>query len=68
MDSKYVCYPVGRYDEETIEIEKELGIKGAVTTEGGISSLSDGLYSLKRVRISPMDIESFKSIFSDFIN
>lgn len=68
VDSKYVCYPVGRYDEETIEIEKELGIKGAVTTEGGISSLSDGLYSLKRVRISPMDIESFKSIFSDFIN
>ncbi|WP_291651816.1 polysaccharide deacetylase family protein [Clostridium sp.] len=68
VDSKYICYPVGRYDDETIEIEKELGIKAAVTTEGGISSLSDGLYSLKRVRISPMDIETFKSIFNEFIN
>lgn len=68
VDSKFVCYPVGRYDEETIEVEKELGIKAAVTTESGISSLQDGLYSLKRVRISPMDIETFKSIFSDFLN
>lgn len=68
VESKFVCYPVGRYDEETIEVEKELGIKAAVTTEGGISSLQDGLYSLKRVRISPMDIETFKSIFSDFSN
>lgn len=68
VDSKYLCYPVGRYDEETIEVEKALGIKGAVTTEYGISSLSDGLYSLKRVRISPMNIEAFKSIFEEFIN
>lgn len=68
VDSKFICYPVGRYDEETIEVEKELGIKAAVTTEGGISSLQDGLHSLKRVRIAPMDIETFKSIFSDFLN
>lgn len=67
VDSKFVCYPVGRYDDETIEVEQELGVKAAVTTQGGISSLSDGLYSLKRVRISPMDIEAFKGIFSDFI-
>ncbi len=68
VESKFVCYPVGKYDEETIEVEKELGIKAAVTTEVGISRLSDGIHSLKRLRISPMDIESFKSIFSDFLN
>jgi peptidoglycan/xylan/chitin deacetylase (PgdA/CDA1 family) len=68
VESKFVCYPVGKYDDETIEVEKELGIKAAVTTQNGISSLSDGLYSLKRVRISPMNIESFESIFSDFLN
>ncbi|WP_288221968.1 polysaccharide deacetylase family protein [uncultured Clostridium sp.] len=68
VDSKYICYPVGRYDEETIEVEKEIGIKAAVTTEYGISSINDGLYSLKRVRIFPMDIESFKNIFKDFLN
>lgn len=67
VESKFICYPVGRYDDETIEVEKELGVKAAVTTEGGISSLSDGLYSLKRLRISPMDIENFKNMFSDFL-
>ena len=67
VESKFVCYPVGKYDDETIEVEKELGVKAAVTTEGGISSLSDGLYSLKRIRIAPMDIENFKGIFSDFL-
>ena len=59
--------PVGKYNYETIEIEKELGIKAATTTQGGISSISDGLYQLKRVRIYPMSIESFASIFSEYI-
>ena len=67
VDSKFICYPVGKYDEETIEVEKELGIQAAVTTEYGISDANDGLYSLKRVRIFPMDIDSFKDIFSEFM-
>lgn len=67
VDSKYLCYPVGRYDDETMEVEKELGIKAAVTTEYGVSSLDDGLYALKRIRIWPMELETFKGIFSDFL-
>ncbi|MDV4152483.1 polysaccharide deacetylase family protein [Clostridium sp. AL.422] len=67
VDSKFVCYPVGKYDDETIEIEKELGIEAAVTTEYGISSASDGLYSLKRVRMLPMSIDSFKEVFQEFL-
>lgn len=66
VESKYLCYPVGRYNDTTIEIEKELGIKAAVTTQGGISTISDGFYQLKRVRISPMSIEGFAGIFADF--
>ena len=66
-DANYLCYPVGKYNDETIEIEKELGIKAATTTQGGISSMGDGLYQLKRVRIYPMGIESFASIFSEYI-
>ena len=58
----YLCYPVGRYSDETIEICKELGIKAAVTTEGGTSSINDGKFQLKRVRISPMSIESFSAL------
>lgn len=66
-DGNYLCYPVGKYNDETIEIQKELGIKAATTTQGGISSVGDGLYQLKRVRVSPMSIESFASIFSEYI-
>ena len=66
-DGNYLCYPVGKYNDETIEIQKELGIKAATTTQGGISSIGDGLYQLKRVRIYPMSIESFSSIFSEYI-
>ena len=66
-DANYLCYPVGKYNDETIEIQQELGIKAATTTQGGISSIGDGLYQLKRVRIYPMSIESFSSIFSEYI-
>ncbi|GAB6167864.1 hypothetical protein JCM1393_03240 [Clostridium carnis] len=63
VESKFLCYPVGRYDDETISVAKELGLHGAVTTEGGIATIKDGNYSLKRVRIAPMNIENFKAIF-----
>lgn len=68
LKSEYLCYPVGRYSNETIEIAKELGIKAAVTTQGGISSSNDGNYELKRVRMNPMNIESFAQIFLDYNN
>ena len=67
-DANYLCYPVGKYNDETIAREEELGIKAAVTTQGGIASINDGIHTLKRVRISPMSIDSFASIFSEYIN
>lgn len=67
VEGQFLCYPVGRYNDTTIEVAQELGIKAAVTTEGGISSLSDGLYQLKRLRIFPMSLENFSQMFSDFI-
>lgn len=66
-DGNYLCYPVGRYNDETIQIASELGIKAAVTTDGGKSSVNDGSYKLKRVRIAPMSIEGFAGIFSEYI-
>lgn len=68
VEGKFLCYPVGRYDNITIETAKELGVQAAVTTEGGISSMDNGVYKLKRVRISPMSLESFSEIFSEFIH
>ena len=66
IESKYLCYPAGKYDDTTIELEEQLGVKAAVTTEYGFASINDGLYTLKRIRISPMSIENFASIFSSF--
>lgn len=66
-EGNYLCYPVGRYDDSTIEAAKELGIKAAVTTQGGISTSDNGYYELKRVRVSPMSIEGFASIFSEYM-
>ncbi|WP_243129184.1 polysaccharide deacetylase family protein [Hathewaya massiliensis] len=67
IESKYLCYPVGRYDEETIEIAKELGIEAAVTTTKGFANVDNGLYSLKRVRMAPMDMRTFKEIFKSYM-
>lgn len=68
IDSKFLCYPVGRYDEATKNVASSLGVKLAVTTEPGLANINQGLTSLKRVRISPMSLESFKSNFETFIN
>ena len=67
VESNDLCYPVGRYNDITLQVAKELNINLAVTTEGGISDFEDGPYDLKRVRISPMNIESFSSIFEEFV-
>ena len=66
VESKFLCYPAGKYDDTTVSLDAKLGIKAAVTTEYGFSSINDGLYTLKRVRISPMSMDSFISIFSPF--
>ena len=67
VKSQHLCYPVGRYDDITIEVAKELDIDLAVTTESGISSFGDESHKLKRIRISPMSVESFSSIFEEFM-
>ena len=48
-----LCYPAGRYDERVKKQAEEVGYKLALTTEPGYASKQDGLYALKRVRISP---------------
>lgn len=53
QDTSLLCYPAGRYDERSQKIAEELGYKMAVTTEPGYAKKSDGLFALKRVRISP---------------
>ena len=53
QETSLLCYPAGRYDERVIQAAEANGYKMAVTTEPGYASHSDGLFTLKRVRVSP---------------
>lgn len=48
-----IVYPAGRYSEVTMDLAKTNGYKMGLTTNNGLASLDDGLYSLKRLRILP---------------
>ncbi|HCM88346.1 MULTISPECIES: polysaccharide deacetylase family protein [Vagococcus] len=53
QETALLCYPAGRYDDRVKKIAQDAGYKMAVTTEPGYAKKSDGLFGLKRVRISP---------------
>lgn len=58
---KYIAYPYGKYNENTIKAAKAAGYKLAVTTNGKWSDKSDGIYTLDRVFISGFhDTNTFK--------
>lgn len=49
------CYPAGEYNDELIGLVQEAGYHTAVTTTSGYAMLSDGLFSLTRLRVSRGD-------------
>lgn len=49
---KYIAYPFGDYNDDTLKLTEQLGYKLAVTTKEGTSNKSQGIYKLKRVYIS----------------
>lgn len=51
-DIKYIAYPTGKYNKDTLKAAKESGYLMAVTTNGTWSDKSDGIYTLDRVYIS----------------
>ncbi|GAA0743948.1 polysaccharide deacetylase family protein [Clostridium oceanicum] len=53
-DSKYIAYPYGKWNEDTIKAVKKLGYTMAVTTEGGWTSKDNGIYTLNRVYVSSL--------------
>ena len=61
---RYLCYPGGRYDEETIAILEALDYWGAVTTGGGTWHGFDNRYEWLRVRIR---YTTTLPIFADFL-
>ena len=49
ISRKIFCYPYGEYNEDSLKILKELGIKVALTVKSGINSKDDHFLELKRV-------------------
>jgi peptidoglycan/xylan/chitin deacetylase (PgdA/CDA1 family) len=57
---RFFCYPSGRYDANAVRALQQYGYWGAVTTEYGATHSSDGLFTLKRIRIRGSDsLETF---------
>lgn len=48
----FLSYPAGKYDDETIELTKKAGYRGAVTTNEGNSNNIEDIYKLNRERVS----------------
>ncbi|KGL39485.1 polysaccharide deacetylase family protein [Listeria sp. SHR_NRA_18] len=54
-----ICYPVGRYNEDTVRAAEATGYAMGFTTEPGKANKNDGMYTLPRVRMVPgMSMES----------
>ncbi|KEH89719.1 polysaccharide deacetylase family protein [Clostridium novyi] len=49
---KYIAYPCGKYNNDTVKAVENAGYKMAVSTDGKWSDKSDGIFTLDRVFIS----------------
>jgi peptidoglycan/xylan/chitin deacetylase (PgdA/CDA1 family) len=53
--ARFFAYPSGRYDDFVIDVLKSANFWGAVLTEQGATHTTDGLFTLKRVRVQGGD-------------
>lgn len=51
IDNPWLCYPYGDYDDEVVDICRQLGIRMAVTTDAGRVHVGSYPYDLRRVYI-----------------
>ena len=51
--TNYLCYQVGRCNNQTSIAAQRLGYARATTTRPGSANAGEGIYGLKRVRIVP---------------
>lgn len=58
QDTSVICYPSGRYNDQTADIAIKTGYKLGLTTKPGLASRADGLFALHRVRVSYGQTES----------
>lgn len=60
---KYIAYPYGKFNNDTLKISQEAGYEMGLSTIQGVASKSDGLYKLHRIYVSDnYDMNYFKSL------
>ncbi|MDR1474049.1 MAG: polysaccharide deacetylase family protein [Lactobacillales bacterium] len=52
QDTLAICYPSGKFADNTAELATQAGYKLGFTTQPGFAAKSDGLLTLSRIRIS----------------
>lgn len=66
QNTSVICYPSGRYNDQTAAIATKSGYQLGLTTQPGLASRADGLFALKRVRVSYGQTESsFMTLIGD---
>ena len=58
QNTSVICYPSGRYNDQTGDIATKAGYQLGLTTQPGLASRADGLFALHRVRVSYGQTES----------
>ncbi|TWW13293.1 putative polysaccharide deacetylase YxkH [Dellaglioa algida] len=53
QQTSIICYPVGRFNDQTPKLAQAAGYKLGLTTLPGLANENQGLFTLHRVRISP---------------
>lgn len=62
-ETKYIAFPYGRFNNDTLKAAQEAGYKMAFSTQYGLAEKNNGIYKLHRIYISNnYDIEQFKYI------
>jgi peptidoglycan/xylan/chitin deacetylase (PgdA/CDA1 family) len=51
----FFCYPAGRYDASVVAAVRAAGYLGATTTNQGLASRGEGLFTLDRIRVNRRD-------------
>jgi peptidoglycan/xylan/chitin deacetylase (PgdA/CDA1 family) len=60
---KYIAYPYGEFNKDTIIIANDLDYKMGVTTVPSKAKKSNGLYTLNRIAVrAPIDMQHFKTL------
>jgi peptidoglycan/xylan/chitin deacetylase (PgdA/CDA1 family) len=60
---RLLSYPSGKYDDLVIDMAREMGYWGAVTTINGTEQTKDGLFELRRLRIrGEWSLETFIAV------